>query len=262
MSDGFLTRWSRRKRDEARRPVAAPPDAPDAAVPTSAEAAPAEDEGSLSPEELAQLPSLATLTAATDLTPFLRAGVPRALRNAALRRMWSVDPAIRDFVSEAREYAYDWNTPGGVPGTGGAISAEDVRAMVERVFGSEEKEDAPDHTDQDEMSAGSRPLPSGRGVGGSKIPHGPEDPREGDALQCGALTVVPAAGRSALGPEPSPPSRDLRSPLPLSHTLERYRASPASPGEGIPRLSPDAREPEPLPPSPPHLRRHGGALPI
>ncbi|WP_082984895.1 DUF3306 domain-containing protein, partial [Methylobacterium platani] len=163
MSDGFLARWSRRKRDEARRP---PDPAPEAATPVAPAAAPTEDEASLSPEELAQLPSLDALTAATDLAPFLRAGVPRVLRNAALRRMWSIDPAIRDFVSEAREYAYDWNTPGGVPGTGGAISAEDVRAMVEKVFGGVEEKNASDNPKNDGASAGSPPLPSGRGDGG------------------------------------------------------------------------------------------------
>ncbi|MET7246629.1 DUF3306 domain-containing protein [Methylobacterium sp. EM32] len=234
MSDGFLARWSRRKRDEARRPAEAAPEI----VPIEPASVPPGEEPGLTPDELAQLPSLNALTAATDLTPFLRAGVPRALRNAALRRMWSVDPAIRDFVSEAREYAYDWNTPGGVPGTGGLISAEEVRAVVERVFGGGEEAKAPDTTDHDELSASSPPLPCGRGVGG-----------EGGALQCEAESVVLAAENLEFDPAPSPPS-----PLPLSHT-----------GEGIPRLSLDDREPvaEPEPPpSPPRLRRHGGAIPI
>ena len=64
------------------------------------------------------------LTPETDITVFLRKGVPEFLKNAALRRMWSLDPAIRDYVSEAREYAYDWNVPGGVPGEVTAGPAE------------------------------------------------------------------------------------------------------------------------------------------
>ena len=85
MSDGFLSRWSRRKRDEARRPAEAPePPAADVAAESSEEG-----EG-LTPEELAALPSLDTLTAATDLAPFLRAGVPRVLRNAALAARFAV----------------------------------------------------------------------------------------------------------------------------------------------------------------------------
>lgn len=237
MSDGFLARWSRRKRDEARRPAEPPAPPPDAASPG---VAPAEDDTSLSPEELAQLPSLEALTAATDLAPFLRAGVPRALRNAALRRMWSVDPAIRDFVSEAREYAYDWNTPGGVPGTGGAISAEDVRAMVEKVFGGgEEKTSATSgESDAAEESAGFT-SPGGRGEGVSQEEASPETPshppltpRSIDHEVAGALS--PPAG-----------SGDAHHP-----SCERSAV-----GEKIPCPSPDA-------PSPPRLRRHGGALPI
>ncbi|AWN55624.1 hypothetical protein DK412_13785 [Methylobacterium sp. 17Sr1-1] len=50
--------------------------------------------------------------------------------------------------------------------------------------------------------------------------------REGGALPSKARTVVLATERSVPLAAPSPPSRDLRSPLPLSHT-----------GEGIPRLS-------------------------
>ncbi|MFH6786055.1 MULTISPECIES: DUF3306 domain-containing protein [Methylobacterium] len=227
MSDGFLARWSRRKRDEARR---VPDVAPEAAPPVAPGEAPPGDEVVLSQEELAQLPSLDALDPATDLTPFLRAGVPRALRNAALRRMWSIDPAIRDFVSEAREYAYDWNTPGGVPGTGGAISAEDVRAMVEKVFGAGE---APaDDPDDDERSAGTPPLACGDGGEGAEVP-------------CAAPSVALDAEQPAFDPAPSP-----LPPLPLSV-------------EGIPRHSPDRPDPGPEPPpAPPRLRRHGGALPI
>jgi hypothetical protein len=147
MSDGFLARWARRKRDvresertetppadmEAVETAAVPGD--DAVVP---EAAGTEAELDL----LAELPSLDDLTAETDLLPFLRAGVPAALRNAALRKMWSVDPAIRDFVSEAREYAYDWNTPGGVPGLGPLLPGDDVKAMLGRLFNRDPSEAA------------------------------------------------------------------------------------------------------------------------
>ena len=45
-----------------------------------------------------------------------------------------LDPAIRDFVGHARDYAYDWNTPGGVPGSG-TIHSDEAMAMVRHVFG-------------------------------------------------------------------------------------------------------------------------------
>ncbi|HEX9464491.1 MAG TPA: DUF3306 domain-containing protein [Alphaproteobacteria bacterium] len=141
MSEDFLSRWSRCK-DEARRSARGPAPQPDRAaefapdVPRRrADGAGAPDaEPALTPQELAALPKLDELTAASDITGFLRRGVPEALRNAALRKMWMLDPAIRDFVGPARDYAYDWNTPGGVPGNG-ALAPEYVATMVRRVFG-------------------------------------------------------------------------------------------------------------------------------
>jgi hypothetical protein len=146
MSDNFLSRWSRRKQ-EARRVDHRPdrPDADEILHPGSEEAARGREaevpgEPALSPEEIAALPDVEELTAETDISAFLRKGVPDALRNAALRRMWSLDPAIRDFVGEARDYAYDWNTPGGVPGSGELLPGQDVQAMVHQVFGEAEPE--------------------------------------------------------------------------------------------------------------------------
>lgn len=147
MSENFLSRWSRRK-DEARRagrsatqqsgdPGGAKPEVaqPRADNPETRDAEPA-----LTPEEIAALPKIDELTADTDITAFLRRGVPEGLRNAALRRMWTLDPAIRDFVGHARDYAYDWNTPGGVPGSG-TVRSDEAMAMVRHVFG--ERDTAP-----------------------------------------------------------------------------------------------------------------------
>ncbi len=255
MSDGFLARWSRRKRDEARRP---PEAAPEAASAEPAPAPVADDEGSLSPEELAQLPSLDALTAATDLTPFLRAGVPRTLRNAALRRMWSVDPAIRDFVSEAREYAYDWNIPGGVPGTGGLISAEEVRAMVERVFGGGE-ETSPTVADQSDVADPVALSSSLRGQGEILGIGAIRSPLAGGAARPNGEGKVP----NEISPPPLPPQRvgpaGIDAP-PLASDIGGGTVSPLA-GRGDAH---DCREPQhaaPLP-APPRLRRHGGALPI
>ena len=142
MSDGdFFSRWSRRKRetDSARtlarsrpEPGGAPEDsaatAGDPARPR-AEAPPGGSAGraKLSAEELAGLPSLDALTPGTDLVQYFREGVPEWLRKAALRRMWAIDPAIRDYAGDARDYAYDWNTPGGVPGFGPLLPADAAR---------------------------------------------------------------------------------------------------------------------------------------
>ena len=88
--------------------------------------------------DLSSLPKLEELTSATDITAFLRKGVPEHLRNAALRKSWALDPAIRNYVNPALEYAYDWNTPGGVPGSGEIGAGMDVARMVSQIMGSGE----------------------------------------------------------------------------------------------------------------------------
>ncbi|GJE69093.1 DUF3306 domain-containing protein [Methylorubrum podarium] len=150
MSGSFLSRWARRKESVRAAERSETPAVADAAgaenlldgTPSPgasdnlqrAEARTDDLSEAVSDDLLAKLPSLDALTTDTDLSAFLQAGVPTALRNAALRRMWSLDPAIRDFVSEARDYAYDWNTPGGVPGTGPLLPIDDVKAMLKRVI--------------------------------------------------------------------------------------------------------------------------------
>ena len=81
------------------------------------------------------LPKLEELTGSTDITAFLRKGVPEHLRNAALRKSWALDPAIRNYVNPALEYAYDWNTPGGVPGGGELGAGVDVARLVSQIMG-------------------------------------------------------------------------------------------------------------------------------
>ena len=121
--DSFFSRWSKRKRvstaePEGPAPVPAPPDAaPDAVE-------------SLSDEELAKLPTLDMFSIETDIRPFLQKGVPHAMRNAALRKKWLLTPSIRDHADPAVDYAWDWNTPGGVPGDGVGPSVEKAAQML------------------------------------------------------------------------------------------------------------------------------------
>ena len=131
----FLARWSRRKQ-EAKRPDPGQDtpivDSPGSSRPPATEAD--------RPQEfdLSTLPKLEDLTATTDITPFLRKGVPQHLRNAALRRSWALDPAIRNYVNPALDYAYDWNTPGGVPGSSEIGAGTDVARMVSQIMGGGE----------------------------------------------------------------------------------------------------------------------------
>jgi hypothetical protein len=79
--------------------------------------------------DVSTLPSLESITAATDIRPFLAPGVPQTLRSAALRRAWSADPAIRDFIGLA-ENAWDFTAPGAIPGFGTLTAAEVARAVA------------------------------------------------------------------------------------------------------------------------------------
>ncbi len=116
MSDEeFLARWSRRKR-EARAAVDAPP--PTEPVEKPNPARPATVESPANAEvDISSLPSIDSIDAATDITAFLRNGIPQELSRAALRRAWTADPAIRDFIGLA-ENAWDFNDPNAMPGFG------------------------------------------------------------------------------------------------------------------------------------------------
>jgi hypothetical protein len=134
-SDGgksFLSRWSQRKQ-EAKQPERDSPVA-DADAPSAPVA-----ESKAEPEfDLSSLPKLEDLTATTDITAFFRKGVPESLRNAALRKSWTLDPAIRNYVNPALDYAYDWNTPGGVPGSSEIEAGMDVARLVSQIMGGGE----------------------------------------------------------------------------------------------------------------------------
>lgn len=103
--EGFLKRWSRQKRAQAAQPAAKPT----APVVVTDDALVGEK------FDIAQLPDVDNLTAESDISAFLQKGVPEALKQLALRRMWSLDPAIRDFV-EVAENQWDFNAAGGIYG--------------------------------------------------------------------------------------------------------------------------------------------------
>ncbi|MDI1262120.1 MAG: DUF3306 domain-containing protein [bacterium] len=130
---GFLSRWSQRKQEARESEPKQDTPLADGAEPVGLEVAQPEN---AEPEfDLSTLPKLEELTGTTDITSFLRKGVPEHLRNAALRKSWALDPAIRNYVNPALEYAYDWNTPGGVPGSGELAAGFDVARMVSQIMG-------------------------------------------------------------------------------------------------------------------------------
>lgn len=141
----FLTRWSRRKtgaRDGTSGKIAPAPS------PSLPDPQPAVD--------LASLPPIDSIVAGSDVRAFLVPGVPAELTRAALRRAWSADPVIRDFVGLS-ENSWDFSAPGGVPGFG-ALTAGDAKRLLARFIG--EGDAAPDIAppDQPPAIASDRPI--------------------------------------------------------------------------------------------------------
>ncbi len=155
--DNFLARWSRRKREqavEAKRAKAAAPGEAAAPGPPQDEAV-AQGAGPVQAGERpaamaetpavfdpASLPPIESIGAQTDIGAFLQPGVPESLRNAALRRAWTADPAIRDFKGLA-ENDWDFSDPNGVHGFGPLAPNFDVKKMAEALFHGASKEEPP-----------------------------------------------------------------------------------------------------------------------
>ena len=84
--------------------------------------------------------ALESITAETDIRAFFAAGVPAELTRAALRRVWTSDPKIRDFVGLA-DYDWDFNAPGSMAGFGPLEGADALRAQMARRLGPVSAED-------------------------------------------------------------------------------------------------------------------------
>ena len=135
-NEPFLKRWSRLKGGAKPAPAPTVGEAaqPEVGEPPSEHAWKAPDE----PFDLAELPRIDELTAETDIRRFLDVRVPAALRNAALRQVWSLDPAIRDFI-EVAENQGNWNIPGDVPGYGPLEPGTDIEALLAQATGAVKK---------------------------------------------------------------------------------------------------------------------------
>lgn len=144
MSDeNFINRWARRKQEVAKAEEKKPtPDAEkkgDSAKPGS--------EGHAQPVvDLTKLPSLDQITAETDITTFLKPGVPADLARAALRRAWATDPAVRDFVG-LQENDWVFNKPGPDQGFGPLGPEHDVEKMLSQIFSDAQEPEKPPITE-------------------------------------------------------------------------------------------------------------------
>jgi hypothetical protein len=128
----FLERWSRRKRAaENRSPDDGNLSPEDKETDTNAAA---QSDANLPAFDPAILPPLESITATSDIRAFLAPGVPEELTRAALRRVWLIDPTIRDFIGTA-ENQWDFTKPDGVPGFGSLELTPELRRMVASLIG-------------------------------------------------------------------------------------------------------------------------------
>jgi len=237
--EGFLARWSRRKRGDALpeedqvpaeaasapgMPVAAPDPIPQPAPP------------------LEDLPSIESLVSESDFSAFLRPGIPSGLRHAALRRMWSLDIGIRDFTGPA-DYAWDYNAVDGVPGGTTSLLTNNLRSMVAQAVGRTEAQ-------LDAEAA----VPSD--------PEAPETPESSAVvaeagpppLRASASWGVERREAAARLPEnPAPPPLEIPAFIPPEVAAQAY------PSLRAPAVILVPPAPEPATPNP--RRRHGGAMP-
>jgi hypothetical protein len=156
--EDFFSRWSRRKREaveSANQPKqsdaearAKPGDAPMAQNAAAERTDPA--------FHLAALPSIESITAETDIRGFLAPSVPAALVRAALRRVWTTDLRIRDFVGLA-DYDWDFNAPGSMAGFGSLESTDAIRQQMADLIGRDATEDS----DRCSRIAEANPVSSG-----------------------------------------------------------------------------------------------------
>jgi hypothetical protein len=223
----FLARWSERKLKP--ETTEDPRSEKKSATETRVDERRAAESATAEPEfDITQLPSLESIVANSDIRAFLQKGVPSHLRHAALRRAWSADPAIRDFVGLS-ENSWDFNQPDSLPGFG-PIDVEDVRRLAARYFGG-----APTETEADSAQAASIKQET------SDAPV--------QQTQVAALEDQSAVRQTQAESDP-------RAANPASDA-----DAPASSGDHQPDAAAQQEAPDGPPDSHSRPRRHGGALP-
>jgi hypothetical protein len=208
----FLARWSRRKRavvEDAKAAKSSPPAQAPAAEPAGehdnaigdAPRAPGGAPVAYEPPfDLTRLPPIESLTAESDIRAFLAPGVPPELTRAALRRAWSADPKIRDFVGLA-DYDWDYHTPGSMAGFGPLEMTEELRQFASRVVGG-----GPETSEPAGGSAGASPAARQDATSGS-----PQTSIE--STQPAAVAAQPPTARGDGDVETPPEERVTRQPM-------------------------------------------------
>jgi hypothetical protein len=179
----FLARWSRRKHHAATDKIrqSKSENTPDDIVSGTSPTSLAQGENRL-PFDPASLPTIESIGAESNISAFLEAGVPGDLARAALRRVWSSDPAIRDFVGLS-ENSWDFNVPGAMPGFG-PIDGEEVGRLLTRLL-----------EEPDTIAAAVHPPVISPLAEDSQKPAGESDPVENQATNAESVALVSAKGQ-------------------------------------------------------------------
>ncbi|EFO30408.1 proline rich protein [Roseibium sp. TrichSKD4] len=139
--EGFLSRWSRRKQAvregdlEAVEEPQGVEEADEIGDPSQ------EDPEIMANREAAEAIDLDSLTSDSDFTVFMKKGVPKALKTAALRKLWTVNPAFST-LDGLNDYDLNYNVIDKVltqfqsaweVGKGYKAKAEEMAAEAERL---------------------------------------------------------------------------------------------------------------------------------
>jgi hypothetical protein len=216
IDESFLARWSRRKGAAARAARQRP--AGEAAPATASQPQAAETTVALDP---ASLPPLESIEAGSDIRAFLLPGVPPDLARAALRRAWSTDPAIRDFIGLS-ENSWDFTARGGVPGFG-EVTPDQVQRLLAQLTGDEESE-------KSALPAVERATTAAAGLATSV--------QTADGAASGQVRQIPDDEMNKSAVKAAPQHNPAVADAVAVHEFARRKGSPRAP-----------------------KRRHGGALP-
>lgn len=111
---GFLSRWSRRKLDEAAKAEAEPEAPGETETIEAQQVEAARVEAEITEAEANRLAAeaidLETLTFESDFKVFLKRGVPEALRRTALRKFFNSNPLLAN-LDGLNDYDEDYNNP-------------------------------------------------------------------------------------------------------------------------------------------------------
>jgi hypothetical protein len=221
---GFLSRWSQRKREaeEAAAREAVPPQEDDEALPAAPSAAAgAAEEDAI---DLRDLPDIDRLHAGSDFTVFMRSGIPGALKQRALRRLWQVDPAF-NVICPLDDYNLDY--------TDAATVVPNLKTLYQvgrgMVLPGEDAEETP--------AVDAAPVPEKLALQGAAPPDGDAAAAEPEAADANAEEVEDdnraaarplAAGSSAPAAIPQGARPPRAAPLSGKATPQKPSASPAA----------------------------------